>query len=319
MPNKKGFTLVELLAIIAILALIAITTFPAVSGAINRSKDRAYESQVKLVEDAASGYVSKHISELFPNNEEFAYVSLTTLKAAKAVQNKKVTNPKTGEVMNGCVKVSKDTYGQYKVKYYEKSCDSIGAPKKYNVGAVVYYNPETNQKCSSSEVNGVPNAKTGCLRWNVITTNDNESMENINIMLDHNTTPVVAWNSTGNSSAGMKEAATALQADIATWNSNIKTTARLISGQEIADIAKNSSWTSAGTTVVSLTDYAWLYQNTYGNGDDTTWAYWTSTAHSTNTSHAWMIGCSGGMDYIYTHESDVEGIRPVITVSKIEI
>lgn len=125
MSEQKGFTLIEVLAILAILALIVITTFPAVSGAINRSKERTYESQVKLIEDAASGYVSENVKQLFPNNEEVAYVSLSDLKASRVVKNKKVIDPKTGNAMNGCVKVSKDSYGQYKVKYYEKTCKEL--------------------------------------------------------------------------------------------------------------------------------------------------------------------------------------------------
>lgn len=127
MSGKKGFTLIELLAILAILALIVITTFPAVSGAINRSRERTYESQVKLIEDAASGYVSENVKELLPEGTIVAYISLADLKASRVVQNKKVTDPKTGKDMNGCVKVSKDSYGQYKVKYYEQSCEELGA------------------------------------------------------------------------------------------------------------------------------------------------------------------------------------------------
>lgn len=125
MPNKKGFTLVELLAILAILALVAIITFPAIAGAINRSKERTYESQVKLIEDAAGGYVSENIKDVFPDNQTDAYLSIAELKAHKVLEDKEIMNNKTGKEMNGCVKVSQDIYGQYKAKYYEKSCDLI--------------------------------------------------------------------------------------------------------------------------------------------------------------------------------------------------
>lgn len=139
MPRKNGFTLIEVITIIVILSIIMITTFPAVSGAINRSKERAYESQVKLIEDAASGYVSEHVNDLFTTGSDVVYISLADLKANKVVQNKKVIDPKTGNAMNGCVKVSKDTYGQYKVKYYEKRCTEIGTLKNFLFGEFAYY------------------------------------------------------------------------------------------------------------------------------------------------------------------------------------
>jgi type IV pilus assembly protein PilA len=47
--NKKGFTLVELLAVIVILAIILAIAVPSISGMINNSKKSSFEANVKMI------------------------------------------------------------------------------------------------------------------------------------------------------------------------------------------------------------------------------------------------------------------------------
>jgi type IV pilus assembly protein PilA len=47
--NKKGFTLVELLAVIVILAIILAIAVPSISGMITNSKKSAFEANVKMI------------------------------------------------------------------------------------------------------------------------------------------------------------------------------------------------------------------------------------------------------------------------------
>ena len=45
--NKKGFTLVELLAVIVILGVLLMIAVPAIQNVIKKSKKNAFESQAK--------------------------------------------------------------------------------------------------------------------------------------------------------------------------------------------------------------------------------------------------------------------------------
>lgn len=89
---KKGFTLVELLAVIVILGLITSITVPIITGAINDSKAKAYEEQIKLIIDAGRNYMSNHANEL-PNSSSNKIISIETLKIEGYLTNKDIKNP----------------------------------------------------------------------------------------------------------------------------------------------------------------------------------------------------------------------------------
>ena len=168
------------------------------------------------------------------------------------------------------------------------------------------------------------------MKWYVF--NDKEGNATVNVILDHNTTANVAWNSTGNNSE-MKEVADALKKDTGTW----KNTARLITANEVAKITKhptfnvnkeNQDWFYLDSNNLTLTvnstnksKYAWLFDYTnectsYGCNvsDSSTWGYWTSTQY-VNSIHVWFVARNGRLD-VNSASSTGHGVRPVITISK---
>src|SRR5574344_250941 len=70
--NKKGFTLVELLAVIVILGVIALIVSPIVTGVIKKSKDSAAINSSYQYEEAAELYVS----EATGNNKNLIYSNM---------------------------------------------------------------------------------------------------------------------------------------------------------------------------------------------------------------------------------------------------
>lgn len=62
--NKKGFTLVELLAVIVVLAIIALIGFTSVGGIIDSTKKNAAASTASNFEHAAKTYCGVKMTEL---------------------------------------------------------------------------------------------------------------------------------------------------------------------------------------------------------------------------------------------------------------
>ena len=58
--NNKGFTLVELLAVLVILVAIMSIAIPSISSSLERSKGKQEESKHKILESAAELYVTDH-------------------------------------------------------------------------------------------------------------------------------------------------------------------------------------------------------------------------------------------------------------------
>ena len=206
--------------------------------------------------------------------------------------------------------------------------------KVYYNGEVVYYNPVTGVKCSSSSAVSSTGTKTGCLKWHAF--NDTDSSMTVNLLLDHNTTALVPWNSSGNNTQGMKEAQTELNKLVS--ESKWKNTPRLISAYEVAEIIGNTEFNGTySSPIVKFSGVSWLYNYTYNcssfgciYNDNTEYSYgtqshgifgyWTSTPVSDNSEFVWRVTRVGELYMSYAYRSDGlisdDGIRPVITVDK---
>lgn len=60
MKNKKGFTLVEILAVISILAVLGFVIVPIVSKQLNEAKDKLYNNQVENIKEASKMWLLDH-------------------------------------------------------------------------------------------------------------------------------------------------------------------------------------------------------------------------------------------------------------------
>ena len=174
------------------------------------------------------------------------------------------------------------------------------------------------------------------MKWYVF--NDKEGNATVNVILDHNTTAGVAYNSTGNNSE-MKEVKKALENDTKDW----KNTARLITANEVAKITKhptfdaskeNQDWfcldtnksdnTSYCSKVQGTSEYAWLFDYTSGCtsygcnvSDSSTRGYWTNSPYKGTSTVVWLVNQIGSLNHTYMTGNN--GIRPVITISKSNI
>lgn len=123
--NKKGFTLVELLAVIVILGLLIAIISPVVKNLINDSENNLSEQQKKLVVEATKKYMIEN-SELLPEGSDRAIVYMSDLIDKGVIDNDKIIDPKSKGEINGCVVVSyNNEFNQYDYNYSENENDCL--------------------------------------------------------------------------------------------------------------------------------------------------------------------------------------------------
>ena len=331
--KNKGFTLVELLAVIVILALIALIATPIILNVINDAKKQAAKDSAYGYMDAVEKYIVS--SELEDESIQDGIYSVEDL-------NKKIS-VKGSTPDNGTIKIESKTVKRYDIGIdgYAVSngeVKKVSTTKSFKNGTAVYYNPETGKKCDDyTEANSTTGKNSGCMKWYVF--NDKEGNATVNVILDHNTTANVVWNSTGSNSE-MKEVKKALENDTKDW----KNTARLITANEVAKITGNTGWdankenqpwfcldtnqqddTNDCAKTQGTSKYAWLFDYTNGctnfgcnKSDSSTYGYWTSTRRVDDSTQAWRVNRSSAL-YNLSVTNNGFGIRPVITISKSDI
>lgn len=151
---KKGFTLIELLAVIIIIGVVALIAVPAVMNNIEKSKEKMYTVQVQNIELAAKKWATDNSSELDSEYLNTSFVSIEMLQDLDYLAKDKLKNPKTGEIMNGCVAVTYNT-----------------SNKAYN-----YKYDDSNLDCSTKSINGYYYKKNESNTWEKDVTNQKESI-----------------------------------------------------------------------------------------------------------------------------------------------
>lgn len=352
--KSKAFTLIELIAVLVILAVIALIVMPLIMNTVKRVKISANKRSVdgygRAVELAVATYL---ISEGdYPTSLDNLTVEYT---GNEVICNIKILNKDGSVYLSECsvggieVKDSSALDGWYHYGIKESDNDDNQqqvVTEKFKTGLIVYYNPESNEKCSEEDAVSITGTKTGCMKWH--TFNDQEGVEEVNLILDHNTTALTSWNS-NNVVTSTDEILEKLDKDTETWNSELNV--RLISASEISQITGNTNFnektSDAGmwfyfdtnnqnksASATSKSNYAFLFDNTGNcleNGcdveDNNTYlydeyssnivsGYWTlSPVYNTNEK-VWIVNKSGSLNSDSVNNKHDYGIRPVITVKK---
>ncbi len=328
---KKGFTLVELIAAIIVIGLIIGILVPGVSKITEKSKMKSFQVGVQ-------GYLKAASTDNFDRSQFLgAYILdkgvLTNINSYEEVEiNTSVLDDKGYIYINEEGKKFGAIYNnnycatiQYDVVDYSKECNFW----KNDNGDVIYFNPITNNTCSSSNLNTEQDAKSGCLKWHIF--NDDEKNPYVTMILDHDTTISIAFNSEGQPQ--IKEAKAQLEEDTKQW---LKYTGpRLITAKEITEITGydydaldryyylgNNSKTMP-TFAAGTHPYKWLFNYTngckqYGCDVERTgeFGYWTSDSLDDGSSWIWHIRGDGSL-HSENYATNLKGIRPVITIPKI--
>ena len=92
MKNNKGFTLVELLAVIIILSSIALVAVASVTSSLARRDDKECDEQIELVKNAAKIYFSMNDSATCSEKPGTKCVKVSTLKSGEYLNSKDKTD-----------------------------------------------------------------------------------------------------------------------------------------------------------------------------------------------------------------------------------
>ena len=283
MKNKKGFTLLELLAVIVVLAIIALIATPIVMNTIKNAKkgaaERTADNYIKQVETTIA---EKKLENNPLADGPYTIDSNGNLTGNGLTESVTIdmngTKPSSGTVTISNGLVSKEgttmTVGDYDVKYNQENKKYEATEKgntsvTYKNGQEVYFNVDNGTKCTSSEAVSATGTKSGCMKFYAF---NDDGKDTLNLMLDHNTTALVAWNNTYTNDSGSKinangpkEVLDQLKNDTDGWKGTITPTnytmdqtgqtsnakytidyssykARLITTQELAQITGNTPW-----------------------------------------------------------------------------
>lgn len=99
--RNKGFTLIEILAVIVLLGMISLIAVPTVRDMIKNSKQKLYNEQINLIEDGLKNWANANIF-LLPEENETIKLSLGQLKQAGYV-DPKITNPKNNKCFSNSI------------------------------------------------------------------------------------------------------------------------------------------------------------------------------------------------------------------------
>ena len=306
---KRGFTLVELLAVIIALGIVVGIAVPGITKIMEKSKLKAFEASVK-------GYIKALDMDNSDRGGLKNYYSLTEGIVTEEKTNENI-DVQTGTSENGSIEI--DNKGKvngsiYNNRYCAKIIDSrINIDEEcsytsFDDGDVIYFNPETSSLCTEGEAVSTAGTKTGCMKWYAY--NDNKNEYRLKLILDHNTTPSCQWNDTGKIVDGSTILNSKLKNDTQTWDKELNP--RIISAYEIKKLVSNQSFDGTRYTNIPIpSEYNFLLDNG-GN-------YWTTSIVTNFDYCAWGVGRSDEtheVTYRSVTDSANFGLRPVISINK---
>lgn len=112
---KKGFTLVEMIAVITLLAVIALIVIPNMVSIIDKQKDKLYNKQVEEINNAVELYLSRET----PTGDNIV-LSLSTLKTKGYLKNEDIIDPRDKSVIDGDFLLTWDSdNNRYDYNFYQ--------------------------------------------------------------------------------------------------------------------------------------------------------------------------------------------------------
>ena len=94
---KKGFTLVEMLAVIIILGIIAVITIPRIQDVLSESKNSAYDLVVTNIKAKANDYIVDQKKTSLITSTTDLNITINELLLNKYIDNEDLKDPRSGD------------------------------------------------------------------------------------------------------------------------------------------------------------------------------------------------------------------------------
>ena len=296
--TKKGFTLIELIAVLVIMAIIALIATPLVMNIIRKARiaadKRSIDAYGRSIELAIAGYLLD--TGKFPTSVEQLTIEYS---GNQVVCSTTKINSDSSVYLAGC------TVGGRSVEGYTYGSDKSPTYTAYSIGDQVTYNNVAYRviKDSSSSESTVALLKAEPLSYSDVQTYSAGTGASIS---DLNGYGGMQYGTTSTySTSYVKQAVDAWK----TAQAPAASEARLIT---INDLTTNLGYdldTSATSETYIKTEStpSWVYNSYY-------W-YWTMSQYQDSTSDVWSVYDDGSL-YDYDVSSSYRVVRPVITISK---
>lgn len=123
---KKGFTLIELIAVIVILGIIALIATVSVMKIFQKNTESLYTTQVEIIESAADKWVIAN-SGVLPVDGSTYNLELSKLVSDGYLDDGDILDPRTRRNIEGYIEISFDSsVNQYKAKLINENNSSAG-------------------------------------------------------------------------------------------------------------------------------------------------------------------------------------------------
>jgi len=115
---KKGFTLVELIAVIILLGLLGLIIYPTVNGVINNNKQKLHDKQINELIRHGETYAATNMSSLRLTDGSRNIVTFKDLYDKGIIKDQNIIDPATDEVLNGCLALTwNDNRNSFDIEY----------------------------------------------------------------------------------------------------------------------------------------------------------------------------------------------------------
>lgn len=109
MKSRKGFTLIELVAVVTFVAIIGIVVAINITNQVKKQEEKNYDRYLEIITSATELYVEQHRNRYVTLDKEGSsiYISISELISANMI-DETLTNPKTNNYVSksGRVKVT---------------------------------------------------------------------------------------------------------------------------------------------------------------------------------------------------------------------